>query len=163
MDREAYKQFIEQAADVMEEDGLPHMSGRVIGALLLCVPPYLSLDELAEEVQASKGAISMATRFMLRLGFIERISLPGERRHYYQLRSNFLEDVMSERTEHVLRHRQLFEAGMQLLRDEPMEAKSRLIELQAYLDFLVDELPGLRERWRSRRDELIRRRMEEMT
>ncbi len=163
MDREAYKQFIEQAADVMEEDGLPHMSGRVIGALLLCVPPYLSLDELAEEVQASKGAISMATRLMLRLGFIERISLPGERRHYYQLRSNFLEDVMSERTEHVLRHRQLFEAGMQLLRDEPMEAKSRLIELQAYLDFLVDELPGLRERWRSRRDELIRRRMEEMT
>ncbi len=163
MDREGYKRFIEQAADVLDEDGLPHMAGRVVGALMVCTPPYMSLDELAEDVQASRGAISMATQLLLRLGFIERISLPGERRHYYGLRSNFLEDVMSERTEHILRHRQLFEAGMQLLRDEPMEAKTRLIELQAYLDFLADELPGLSERWRNRRDELIRRRMEEMT
>lgn len=163
MDREEYKRFIEQAADIMDEDGLPHMAGRVIGALLVCVPPHLSLDELAEKVQASKGAISMATQLLLRLGFIERISLPGERRHYYRLRSNFLEDVMLERTEHILRHRQLFEAGTQLLRDEPMEVKSRLIELQAYLDFFADELPGLSERWRNRRDALIRRRMEETT
>jgi len=163
MDREGYKRFIEQAADVLDEDGLPHMAGRVIGALMVCAPPYMSLDELAEDVQASKGAISMATQLLLRLGFIERISLPGERRHYYRLRPNFLEDVMSERTEHILRHRSLFEAGMQLLRDEPIDAKSRLIELQAYLDFFAEELPGLSERWRNRRDELIRRRTEEMT
>ncbi len=163
MDREEHKRFIEQAADVMDEDGLPHMAGRVIGALLVCVPPYMSLDELAENVLASKGAISMATQLLLRLGFIEKISLPGERRHYYRLRQNFLEDVMSERTQHILRHRPLFEAGMQLLRDEPMEAKSRLIEMQAYLDFFADELPGLSERWQNRRDELVRRRMEEMT
>jgi len=163
MDREAYKRFIEQAADVLDEDELPHMAGRVVGALLVCVPPHMSLDQLAEDVQASKGAISMATQLLLRLGFLERISLPGERRHYYALRPNFLEDVMSERTEHILRHRQLFEAGMQLLRGEPLEAKTRLIELQAYLDFFADEIPGLSERWRSRRDELIRRRMEGMT
>ncbi len=163
MDREEYKRFIEQAADVMDEDGLPHMAGRVIGALLVCVPPYMSLAELAEDVQASKGAISMATQLLLRLGFIERISLPGERRHYYRLRPNFLEDMTLERSEHILRHRRLFEAGTQLLRDEPMEVKSRLIELQAYLDFFAEELPGLSERWRNRRDELIRRRMEETT
>jgi len=32
MDREAYNRFIEETADVMDEDGLPHMAGRVIGA-----------------------------------------------------------------------------------------------------------------------------------
>lgn len=163
MDREAYKRFIEQSADLLDEDGIPHMAGRVIGALLICVPPYRSLDELSRDVQASKGAISMATQLMLRLGLIERVSLPGERRHFYRLRSNLLEDVMSERTQHVLRHRQLIEEGMELLCSEPMEAKSRLIELQAYLDFFTDELPQLRKRWENRRDELVRRRMDEMT
>ena len=163
MDREAYKRFIEQAADVMDEDGLPHMAGRVVGALLVCVPPHMSLDELAEGVLASKGAISMATQLLLRIGYVERISLPGERRHFYRLRPNFLEDVMLERSEHILRHRLLFEAGINLLRNEPMEVKSRLIELQAYLDFIADELPGLSERWRNRRDELVRRRTEETT
>jgi len=157
MNSEVYKRFIEQSADLLDEDGLPHMAGRVIGALLVCVPPYRSLDELAEDVQASKGAISMATQLMLRLGFIERVSLPGERRHFYRLRSNFLEDVMSERTQHILRHRKLIEMGLELLCDEPVEVKSRLIELQAYLDFFADELPGLRQRWQTRRDELIRR------
>jgi len=162
MDREAYNRFIEETADVMDEDGLPHMAGRVIGALLVCVPPYRSLDQLAKDVRASKGAISMATQLLLRLGFAERISLPGERRHFYQLRSNFLEDVMSKRAEHVLRHRRLFEAGMDLLRGEPAESKMRLIELQAYIDFFTDELPKLNEKWHARRDELVRRRMEEM-
>ena len=162
MNKEAYNRFIERSADVLDEDGLPHMAGRVIAALLVCVPPYRSLDQLADEVRASKGAISMATQLLLRLGFIERISLPGERRHFYRLRSSFLEDLMSERTEHVLRHRELFEAGMDLLGDEPTEAKTRLIEVQAYLDFLADELPELKKRWQARRDELIRRRTEEM-
>jgi len=163
MDREAYKRFIEQTADVMDEDGLPHMAGRVIGALLVCTPPYLSLDQLAEDLQASRGAISMATQLLLRSEFIERISLPGERRHFYRLRSNLLEDVMSKRTDHIFRHGQLFEMGMDLLRGEPTEVKMRLIELQAYIDFFADELPALRERWRNRRDELVRRRVEEAT
>lgn len=162
MDREAYRRFIEQAADLIEQHGLPHMAGRILGALMVCVPPYLSLDELAKDVGVSRGAISMATQLMLRIGLIERISLPGKRRHYYRLRSNFLEDVMSERTEHLARHKQLFEAGAELLIAEPIEMRARLIELQAYLDFVMEELPGLRERWIAQRTELVRRRTSEM-
>jgi DNA-binding transcriptional regulator GbsR (MarR family) len=162
MDKEGYRRFIEEAADLIDEHGLPRMAGRVIGALLVCVPPHLSLDQLAEDVQSSRGAISMATQLLIRLGFIERISLSGERRYYYRLRPGFLEDMMTDRTEHMLRHHQLFERGIELLRDEPIEAKARLIEMQAYMDFLVEELPGLSERWTTRRDELIRKRSEEM-
>ena len=163
MNRDAYKRFIEQAADLMDEDGLPHMAGRVVGALMVCRPSYMSHDELAEDLQASRGAISMATQLMLRMNIIERISLPGERKHYYQLRTSFLEDVLSVRAEHLLDHQRLFDAGVELLRGEPMEAKARLIRLQAFLDFLAEELAGLNERWQERREELIRRRIEEMT
>jgi len=163
VNRDAYKRFIEQAADLMDEHGLPHMAGRVVGALMVCRPLYMSHDELAEDLQASKGAISMATQLMLRMNIIERISLPGERKHYYQLRACFLGDVLSVKTEHLLEHQRLFEAGVELLRGEPMEAKARLIGLQAFLDFLIEELSGLNERWQERREELVRRRMNEMT
>ena len=163
MERDAYGRFIELAAELLDEHGLPRMAGRVIGALLVCVPPYRSLDQLAEDVQASKGAISMSTQLLLRLEIIERISLPGERRSLYRLCQWFLQGLMSERTDHLLRHRQLFEAGVDVLRDEPIETKRRLIEMQAYVDFIVDELPGLNERWMTRRDDLIRRRTEELT
>jgi DNA-binding transcriptional regulator GbsR (MarR family) len=160
VDRDECKHFIEQTADLMDQHGLPHMAGRIVGALLVCQPPYMSHDELAESVQASKGAISMATQMLLRMNLVERISLPGERRHYYRLRGNFLEDAMQTRTEHVLLHKRLYEAGTHLLRDEPLEANRRLTEMQAYVDFFAEELPGLSKRWSNRREELIRRRMD---
>jgi len=162
MDRELYREFIELSADLMDEHGLPHTAGRVIGALLVCVPPHMSLDELAEDVGASKGAVSMATQMMVRLGILERISLPGERRHYYRLPENILEDMMTGEREHLRMHQRVFEKGIDLLANEPIEAKMRLIELQAYMDFILGEMPGLSERWAEQRDDLIQQRIKEL-
>ena len=163
MKSNAYEQFIAMAADLLDEHGFPPMAGRVIGALLVCSPPHRTLDQLAEDVGASKGAISMSTQLLLRLRILERLSLPSERKSHYRLRPWFLQGLMSERTDHLLFHQRLYEAGVALLRDEPIEAKRRLIEMQAYMDFIADEIPGLNERWLARRDELARRRCKEMT
>ena len=163
MDRSTYPEFIEAAADMMNDHGMPQMGGRVIGALLVCVPPQLTLDELAEDLQASKGSISMATQMLVRLGFIERINLPGERKRHYRVRTNFWEALMAERTEHMLKHYELFAHGLRILRDEPVEMKRRVIEFNAYMDFIVEELPGLNARWEENRARLIQRRIDELS
>ena len=163
MDRSTYPQFIEVSGDMMSEHGMPQMAGRVIGALLVCVPPQLTLDELAEDLQASKGSISMATQLLLRMGFIERISLPGKRKRYYRVRGNFWEELMAVQTEHLLEHTKLFTQGREILRDEPVEMKRRLVEFNAYMDFIIEELPGLNERWAQKRSILIQRRMDELS
>lgn len=160
MDQNAYREFIEISGDMMNEHGLPHMAGRIVGALLVCDPPHRSMDELAEDLQASKGSISMATQLLTRIGCIERISLPGARRHYYRIRSELWEELLNARTEHLLMHQRTLVAGMQLLKDAPVESKARLLEFQAFIDFVSEELPALSERWEQRRPELIRRRAE---
>ena len=163
MDRSSYPEFIEASGDMMSEHGMPQMAGRVIGALLVCVPPQLSLDELAEDLQASKGSISMATQFLLRMGFIERISLPGKRRRYYRVRGNFWEELLAVQTEHMLEHRKLFTQGLEILRDEPVEMKRRLVEFNAYMDFIMEEIPDLNQRWAKQRSPLIQQRMKELS
>jgi hypothetical protein len=36
MDKRSFRQFAEMAGDVMDEHGLPHMAGDVVGASRLC-------------------------------------------------------------------------------------------------------------------------------
>ena len=154
------RQFIEDMGDLMDEHGMPHMAGRVIGALLVSDPPHRSLDELAEELQASKGAISMSTQLLIRLGIIEKISIPGERRRYYRVQPGIWSELFLRRDEHVDRHRHVAEAGLALLADKPIEARMRLLEMLVFFDFIAQELPGFEKRWSERRGELMKRRVD---
>ncbi|MBU1049052.1 MarR family transcriptional regulator, partial [Candidatus Bipolaricaulota bacterium] len=159
IDAEQVRQYIEDSADLMEEHGLPRMAGRIMGALIVCVPPYLSHEELADLLQASKGSISMSTQLLVRLNIIERISLPGHRRHYYRLRKHLWNELLFTRTEHIQQHLKMVQDGLAILENEPIEAKMRLIELQVFSDFVLELLPEMAERWEHRRPELMKQRL----
>jgi len=134
------------------------MAGRVIGALLICVPPHMALDEL----QTSKGAISMATRLLLRIGIVGKVSFPGHRRRYYRIRPNLWEEIFVRSTENFERHVRLVEEGLEIMKGEPIEMRRGLVEMKAFTDFLADELPGLVECWREHRPGLIEGALEEL-
>ena len=158
---EAHRRFVEEAGDMMQEHGLSHMAGRVFGALQVCVPPHMSMDELAEELQASKGSISMATRMLLRVGVIEKVSLAGHRRHYYRVRPGVWMELYVKRAEHLHRHKELASLGLAALEGEPIEAKERLLEMLVFFDFVEQETPLLTERWKERYPGLRKARIEE--
>lgn len=157
-DESAYRQFIEDAGDMLGEHGLPHMAGRVVGALLISVPDHRSIDELAQELGASKGSISMATQLLLGLGVISKVSVPGERRHYYRVRPDIWSSLFTQRTEHLEQHRRFATEGLEILDGEPLETKMRLLAMLVFFDFVAEEAPGFSERWGARRDELMKRR-----
>ena len=158
---EAHRRFVEETGDMMEEHGLSHMAGRVFGALQVCVPPYMSMDELAEELQASKGSISMATRMLLRVGVIEKLSLTGHRRHYYRVRPGIWMSLFAQRAEHLQQHRELASLGLAALEAEPIETKERLLEMIVFFDFVEEEMPRIVDRWKTRHPELRKERMKE--
>ena len=158
---ETCRRFVEETGDMMEEHGLSHMAGRVFGALQICVPPHMSMDELAEELQASKGSISMATRMLLRIGVLEKLSLAGHRRHYYRVRPGVWMSLFAQRTEHLHQHKELASLGLAVLEGEPIEAKERLLEMMVFFDFVEEEVPRLADRWKERYPELRKERMVE--
>jgi DNA-binding transcriptional regulator GbsR (MarR family) len=158
---EAHRRFVEETGDMMEEHGLSHMAGRVFGALQVCVPPHMSMDQLAEELQASKGSISMATRMLLRVDVIEKLSLAGHRRHYYRVRPGVWMSLFAQRTEHLHQHRELASLGLAALEGEPIETKERLLEMIVFFDFVEEEMPRIADRWEMRHPELRKERMKE--
>lgn len=160
---EARRQFVERSGDLLDEHGLPHMAGRVVGALLICSPPYMAHDELAEWLQASRGSISMSTQLLLRMGIVERISLPGHRRHYYRLNENLWNELFLPSRDHLQQHLDLCEQGLALLEEEPVAVKRRLIEMLACMEFILELLPEVLDRWRVRKPELMNRRLEKLS
>lgn len=80
-------EYIEEMGLLMERFGVSRMTGRVLGALLMADPPEQTAEALATTLRASRGSISGATRTLEQMGFIDRVSKPGERRDYLDRKS----------------------------------------------------------------------------
>jgi DNA-binding transcriptional regulator GbsR (MarR family) len=139
--------FVEEVGLMFELVGLPRMSGRIFGWLLISNPPQQSHGELAEVLQASKGSISTMTRLLIQIGLIERVSLPGERRDYFQIKPNAWSQMTKQRMAQITAFRQLAEKGLDLLKDTPLPLQQRLQEMRDIHAFLEREMPLLDERW----------------
>jgi DNA-binding transcriptional regulator GbsR (MarR family) len=81
---QATRDFIESMGRQFEEDGAPRIAGRLFGFLMLQEEPC-SLDDVAEQLQVSKGSASSNARLLEQLGIAERVTRAGDRRDYYQI------------------------------------------------------------------------------
>ena len=142
------KRFVEEVGIVFEQTGLPRMSGRIFGWLLISDPPHQSTAELTEVLMASKGSISTMTRLLIQAGLIERFSLPGIRHDYFRLRPDACQHAIKHGLEDEIKmFRQLCEHGLKLLARQNPLIRKRLEEMHGIYTFLESEFPTLMERW----------------
>jgi DNA-binding transcriptional regulator GbsR (MarR family) len=111
--RKDIERFVERAGVLWENDGLPRIAGRIYG-LMLVSEDALSLDEIAESLGVSKASVSTDTRLLERMGFIERVSKPGDRKDYYQHTEGSFERAIAERIKRMHELASLIESGREL-------------------------------------------------
>jgi HTH-type transcriptional regulator, glycine betaine synthesis regulator len=105
--------------------GFSEVMGRLYGALLLHPGP-LSLDDLAEQLQISKGSVSMNMRALERWGIAKEVWMRGERRKYYDAEADFWKVIRN-----VLSGREMREVQMavHVLSDSVAKLKAAEAEL----------------------------------
>jgi len=140
------RRFVEDVGLFFEEDGLPRMAGRVLGWLLICDPPYQSLGDLAEALMASKGSISTMTRLLVRVGLIERTSIPGMRHDSFRIRASTDEMVKQSIARFAAMH-QLSERGLKLVEDKNPQIREYLERIHDMSSFLEEHIPSMVEQW----------------
>jgi DNA-binding transcriptional regulator GbsR (MarR family) len=145
--------FVEEVGLMFEAVGLPRMAGRIFGWLLVANPPHQSMGDLVEVLQASKGSISTMTRLLIQISLIERISLPGQRRDYFQIKPHAWSQLTKQRMSQVTAFRQLAERGLSLLADNPPQTRQRLQEMHDIHAFWEKELPLLDQRWQREQEQ----------
>ena len=143
----AKEKYIEEVGLKLEQSGMTRMSGRVLGALLVADPAEQSADELADMLQASRGSISTSTRYLIQLGFTERVSKPGERRDYFRNKPGAWMEMTRRGMEEARLYREMAERGLGLLESDDPEVRRGLEEMRDFYAFVEREFPKVFERW----------------
>jgi hypothetical protein len=136
--------------------GMPPMAGRVLGWLLICDPPERTAAELAEELRASRTAIGTAVDALERGGgLVMRRRAAGERADRISVGSSVFERGL-ETPEEYAGLAELARAGLRLLGDDvPVERRLRLMEVEAFSEFLVEQTVAMAAAWREHRARLV--------
>lgn len=144
---------MEEVGLMFEAVGLPRMAGRIFGWLLVANPQQQSMSDLVEVLQASKGSISTMTRLLIQISLIERVSLPGQRRDYFQIKPHAWSQMTNQRMTQIAAFRQLAEKGLDLLADQPFPRRRHLQEMRDFHAFWERELPLLDQRWQQEQEQ----------
>lgn len=144
------RQYIEEMGLLMESYGVSRMAGRVLGALLVAEPAEKSAEELGAVLRASRSSISVAVRLLERVGYVERVSKPGERKDYFRNRPKAWSKLTEQQLEVVRQFKEMARRGLELLETDDPEARVGLAEMLEFYEFFEQEHPKILENWRER-------------
>jgi len=130
-----------------ERAGSTRMMGRILGWLLIATPPLQTAENLADVLQVSRGAISTTMRQLVDRALVDRVSLPGQRADYYQIRPGAWAEVLQRSVALTTQMRLLAERGLALKQDQPPESRQRLEEMHSMYTFFEERLPQIFAEW----------------
>ena len=137
----AQSDFIEEMGQFLGGYGMTPMAGRMWGWLLLCEPPEQTAAEIAEALQASRGAISGTARILTQAGFIRRTTKRGDRREYFSSPPEALDSMLSNAAVIYRRLREIAEHGLAAAEDSSPSVQARLHEFRDIAAFIELEVP----------------------
>jgi hypothetical protein len=132
----------------------PPMAGRLLGYLAVCDPPEQSISELADALLASRSAIAGAIKVLDATHAIQRTRVAGERMDRVRIDLTSPQSLGMDVSEYE-ELGQMAREGLDVLRDAPAARRAVLLEMSAFADFLVEQMPKLQKEWESRRAELV--------
>jgi DNA-binding transcriptional regulator GbsR (MarR family) len=134
--------------------GFPPMVGRLIGYLAVCDPPDQSINDLADALLASRSAIAGAVKTIESVGVLRRTRIAGERMDRVRIDLSSPRSMGMDITEYE-ELRELAAEGLEVVRDAPSERRAVLLEVAAFTDFLLEQIPRMQQEWEARRAELV--------
>jgi len=151
----AKEKYIEDVGLFYEKYGLPKMAGRILGHLISSESENNSFEDLKEALKASKGSISGNVNLLLNQNMIEKHMISGDRKSYYKIALNSLENIMEAKLKSVTGFRLIFERGIEFNVNKDSSNVKNLSEIMKYYEFLEQEIPLLKTKWEQKMNEKI--------
>src|SRR3954471_14363974 len=96
-------QWTERVATFFAEHyGLPPITGRILGWMMICDPPEQSAGEIAAAIGASRASLTTNMRFLTGSGLVRRVTRPGGRTSYYRMDEGMWDAVVRRRVASML-------------------------------------------------------------
>jgi DNA-binding transcriptional regulator GbsR (MarR family) len=148
---EQERAFVEEMGQALASYGMTPMAGRMWGYLLICDPAEQTAGDLADALQASRGAISGTARMLATAGMIRRTKGGGDRREFFSAPTEALDQFLANAGRTYRHFREIAERGLAAIEDRPPATRARLQELRDVLAFVEEEVPAVVDRFLSER------------
>src|SRR5689334_2333386 len=135
--------FVEEMGQFLGSLGMTPMAGRMWGWLLICEPVEQTAADIAEALQASRGAISGTARLLANAGLIRRTTRRGDRREYFSAPPEALDSMLAGAAAIYRRMGEIAEHGLAATVDRPAASRARLQEFHDVMSFVEVEVPRL--------------------
>jgi hypothetical protein len=156
MDDHDALRFVERVgAHFADSYGLPPLTGRTLGWLLICSPPQQQAAQIADALHASRGGISGAVSTLESMGYVQRRRPIGQRVDLIEVDPGAWSRGLDDSNEFTVLER-LARDGLAVLRDADPAQRARLAELAEYAAFFAERMPALLAEWREHRTEMRR-------
>ena len=145
------KEIIERIGVYYEKKGLQPVVGRIMGLLLVAEPAEATFEEIQEELQISKSAVSTALTFLQAKETVEYTTKPGERKRYFKLRMRDWKTELKKEFDEVLDMESLINEIIDLKENKKSEFCCSLLEMKDFFKFMKKELPLLLKKFEASR------------
>lgn len=126
MENAAEMAWVEQVADFFaDQEGLPPITGRILGWLMICEPAEQSAADIATAIRASRASMTTNIRTLLAAGLIRRRTRAGDRTAYYRIDDDAWEAALRRRIEGMVKFEDIAAQGLALVGSDTPRA-SRL-------------------------------------
>ena len=154
-------EYIEEAGLLFEGFGMTRMAGRVFGYLTVCDKDVVSFDGIKKAVDASKGSISSTTKQLANAGLIEKVLLPGDRKTYFRVSITNVGSILKARIDQLMKFSTTLEKAL-VLKNREDEVSEWLIEMATFYNWVGDQINHIVDKWESEKEEIIKRRKNEI-
>ncbi len=132
--------FVERVGRWWESLAGSRAAGAILGWLMVCEPAHQSSAALVEALKISAGSVSTQARLLERIGLVERVTFPGDRMTYFQLRPHVWLQMMWSEQLRIEEMRAIAEAARDVM---PAERPDRVEDLGRVAEFFLDRWPDL--------------------
>lgn len=147
------EKYIENVGLFYEKYGLPKMAGRILGCLISSETNDNSFGYLKEKLKASKGSISGNVNLLLNQNMIEKHMISGDRKSYYKIALNSLENIMEAKVKSVTEFKLIIKKGIKVTSNKGALNQRKLSDILKYYEFLEKEIPLLKIKWEQKINE----------
>ena len=145
--------FVEEMGQYLASVGMTPMSGRMLAWMLICDPVEQTAADLADNLHASRGAISGAARSLETAGFIRRSRRRGDRREYFSIPPGAMRNLLAGAGQIYHRMTVIAAHGVGVVADLPPESRERIEEFHDFVAFVEQVFPRLFQRYMDERDQ----------
>lgn len=138
IDPQRLVEWVERVASFCTDQyGLPPITGRILGWLMVCDPPEQSAGQISAAIGASRASLTTNMRLLTSSGLVRRRSRPGQRTAYYLLEPDAWKTVTLHRIATLASFNEIAEEAIKLIGPGTARA-ARLEHTRDFYDWMSE-------------------------